>query len=79
MRDEWQNGLNVDASWRPQFNRCPVCSMDFDIIGDFEELGEDLAYFILKNNLGSSNVDRYLHEGKKGHYIGQGSTLYVKT
>ena len=71
VRDEWEIDANPDAPWRPQFNKCPVCSMEFSLIGDFDQIGEDLAYFFLKNGL-ENKLNKYLHEGKQGNYVGKG-------
>ena len=84
VRDEWeqqqqqQQNLNGGSGgWRPQFDQCPICAMKFDIIGDFEEFEEDVAYFILKNKLGQT-LNRRLHEKERTHYLGQGKKTNEK-
>ena len=36
--------LSFDVHWRPQYALCPFCSLDFDYIGDIEDMNNHVNY-----------------------------------
>ncbi|EFX82280.1 hypothetical protein DAPPUDRAFT_49296 [Daphnia pulex] len=49
--DEWRNGENpLDIHWRPIFDLCLPCEMQFDFIGKFETLNRDVDFLLRKLN-----------------------------
>jgi hypothetical protein len=49
--DEWRDGTRpLDVHWRPIFDLCLPCDMQFHFIGKFETLNQDVDYLLRKFN-----------------------------
>ncbi len=49
--EEWKNGRKpLDIHWRPVVDLCLPCEMQFDFIGKFETLNQDVDYLLRKLN-----------------------------
>ena len=49
--DEWTSGRRqLDVHWRPMIDLCLPCSMEYDIVGKFETLYQDVEFLLRKLN-----------------------------
>jgi hypothetical protein len=49
--DEWkQNERQLDVHWRPASDLCLPCSMEYDFIGKFETLNQDVDFLLQRLN-----------------------------
>jgi len=46
--NEWATGKVMNEHWRPQYLLCSPCNIEYDFVGRFEHVNEDVKYVLAK-------------------------------